>query len=931
MGRQATVSTDPRNPDRTNEPREINATRGDDDGAALRQAAARVGEVLGGRFALQHEIGRGGAGAVFAAFDARVGQRVALKVLHGGLGDPNQLERLRREVRASRPAHPNAVAVFDLFDDGLRRFLTMELVDGRSLKQELTEHGPLSVERTIDVGRQLAAALADLHGKGLVHRDVKPGNVLVTSTGVVKLCDLGLVRSIDRGMTITETEMVVGTPAYMAPEQALAGDRTAASDAYALGLTLFECLAGQVPMQADTAVATLMLRQRSGAPRVRSLRPDSPLWLDRLLRWMLEPAPADRPTTAEVELALSRRRLSRRLRPRPRHLVAAALAGIVLAAAAVGLHAVGRRPAATVEAVGSDVVGRDDRGRELWRVPVDRPDLDLSRVDLDGDGADEVLVAGHRTRTGRELPGELETSEIVILDIAGRVNTRLEPERLIGEWGFHYRLEVNPTLSVLDVDRDGVLEVIANCRQRRYFPTVLLVYWSRWDLWEEVVRHPGSIYGVFPAPPDAPPGLRFVGINNRLAMSMVLGVVELVPPGERRQELSRHESSFDAPPFSGLGRNNRAAWVDYALFRFQQSTSGSSLVSLEEAENGGWEVGIFGGTARLDRFLNPADGPNAGRDLRGERVELFNHLLLVKPGFTSFSAEGVEGVRAAVARSCGGLLADPVYEVVVLDSLACASAQAGDVDGAVAILRPACARLRNDELSFLLANIEALRGDLVSSGRRLRRLMDVGETQRAFFDAPKLAIRIGAEGRDPEMVSSSVSYLQGRSLIDSPRVDLSSTLWAGVRLWWDEASEADTRVESVDYVEEGDAVACLTRWRRGASLAGDVDAMRRFVELNPDAAGIGRAALAAALVGAGRPADAVAECDASVALIEDWAKASFAERQNLELVRAIRTVALLASGDRALARREAERLATELSSNLLPGILVREVLESYPD
>jgi hypothetical protein len=885
-----------------------------------------VGETLSGRFVLQREIGRGGAGTVYAAFDTRVGQQVAVKVLHGGLGDPNQLERLRREVRASRPGHPNAVAVFDLFEDSGRRFLTMELVAGTSLRDELAGGCRLDLERTIEIGRRIAAALADLHGKGLVHRDVKPGNVLLTPEGLTKLCDLGLVRSTSRGMTITETEMVVGTPAYMAPEQALAVDRTPASDVYALGLTLFQCLSGDVPLQDDTAVATLMLRQRSRPPRVRSVRPDCPGWLDRLLRRMLEPVPADRPTAAEVELALRERRLGRRLRPRPRHVVAASLALLVLASAVVGLRAVSLRPAAVVEVVGSDVVGRDERGRELWRVAVNQPRLNLSRADLDGDGADEVLVTGHRARVGRELPSELETSTIVILDIAGRVITRLEPERLIGEWGFRYRLEVNPTLSVLDVDRDGLLEVVANCRQRRYFPAALLVYWPRWDLWEEVVRHPGAIYGVFPAAADAPAGLRFVAINNRLAMSMAVGVLELVPPGARRREPVRYESPLDAPPFSSLGRIGRVAWVDYALFRVDQSVSGSSLVHLEETAGGGWSVGIFGGTARLDRFLNPADGPNAGRDLRRERVELFNHLLSIKPGFTSLSADGVEQVRGALDRSCGRLLADPVYEVVVVDAVARALAHAGDVEGAVASLRPASERLAADELSFLLAGLEALQGDLGSSGRRLRRLMDVGETQRAHFDAPKLAIRVGAEARDADMVSSSVSYLQGRSLTDSPRVDLSSTLWAGVRLWWDEASEADTRVESVDYVEEGDAVACLARWRRGASRPGDVDEMRALAELNPDVAGIGRAALAAALLGAGRPAEAVVECDHSVAMIEDWAKTSFTEHQNLQLVRAIRAVALLAAGDGKLARSEAERLAPELRSDLLPGVLVHEVL-----
>ena len=173
------------------------------------------GALLGGRFSLLRQIGRGGAGTVFSAFDTRVGQKVAVKVLHQDIRDAGQLERLRREVRASRPGHPNAVAVYDLFDDGSRRFLTMELIEGQSVSRKLAEAGSLSVDETIGLGRQIAAALEDLHAKGLVHRDVKPGNVLETPSGAAKLCDMGLVRSTMRGGTITETEMVVGTPAYI--------------------------------------------------------------------------------------------------------------------------------------------------------------------------------------------------------------------------------------------------------------------------------------------------------------------------------------------------------------------------------------------------------------------------------------------------------------------------------------------------------------------------------------------------------------------------------------------------------------------------------------------------------------------------------------------------------------------------------------------
>lgn len=895
-------------------------------GGRSRASAPEVGDSLAGRFVLRREIGRGGAGTVFAAFDTRVGQQVAVKVLHGGLGDQNQLERLRREVRASRPGHPNAVAVFDLFEDSGLRFLTMELVAGRSLREELTGDRRFDVDRTIEIGRQIAAALSDLHEKGLVHRDVKPGNVLLTSAGDAKLCDMGLVRPTARGMTITETEMVVGTPAYMAPEQARALDRTAASDVYALGLTLFQCLSGEVPLQDDTAVATLMLRQRSRPPRLRSVRRDCPSWLDRLIRQMLEPAPADRPTAAGVERALRQQRLGRRLRPRPRHLVAASIAVVAVALTAAGIQALRERPAATVTTAGSDVVGLDDRGREIWRVAVDQPRLNLSRADLDGDGRDEVLVTGHSERTDQRLPGEVRASEIVILNAAGRVVTRVRPEHLIGEWPFRYRLEVNPVATVIDVDGDGVLEVIAACRQRHYFPTVVLLYWPRWEVWDRVLSHPGSIYQVFPPTPEAAPGFRFVGVNNRLAMSMVVGIVDLVPPPDRAGGGTTQSGPLEAPPYSKLMHDRHAGWVDYLPFATQGAMISVGQLRLEDLPGGGLRVREHEVEMRFDRFLNPVGGPNAGRDLRSQRIELFRGLYAMRPGFNSHSPDGIERLRAELVGSCGALLTDPIYEVIFLEGIARAFARAGDLDAATSILRPAADRLGSDDLIHLLANLEAIRGNLATSARRLRRLMDQGESQRAHFDAPKLLIRIAAESGQREIVASSVSYLNGGFRVDTPLADVTTTLWAGVRLWWDETSEADTLVRSVDYAEDGDAVACLARWRRGTSRPGDVDAMRAFVESNPDAAGIGRAALAAALLAEDRTAEAIEACDDAAALLEDWSKTDFAEHQNLELVRALRTLALLASGDRKLAGREAERLADRLEPDLLPGRLVRDVV-----
>jgi len=884
------------------------------------------GALLAGRFSILQQIGRGGAGTVFSAFDTKVGQKVAVKVLHADIREASQLERLRREVRASRPGHPNAVAVYDLFDDGRRRFLTMELIDGRSLNLELADVESLTPKRVIAMGRQVAAALADLHAKGLVHRDVKPGNILSTRDGNAKLCDMGLARSTMRGGTITETEMVVGTPAYMAPEQALAGELTSASDVYALGLTLYQCLTGEVPLQEDTAVATLMLRQRSRPPKVRSGCAECPKWLDRLIRRMLNPAPEERPTAAEVEAALTQQRVRIRLRPRRRHLVAASIIILIAVASVTGMRAFAHRPAHSVEVFGTDVVGLDQDGGELWRQRMDQPKIDVLRADLDGDGSDEVLVVGRNDNILEGLSGVVLHSGILILSASGEVMTRLDPEREIGRWPYRYRLEVTPTLHALDLDGDGWLEVIAICRQRRYFPAEVLVYWPRWNVWDKVLSHPGSIYVVFPLPEGSPPGFRFLGVNNRLAMYAVLGEMWVTPPDRRDAAIKGRPIGRRAPPFGILGSGPSGGLHDYVPLVQQLTFQGQASRVVENNPEGGLSLTALNHSIGLDAHLNPVDGPNAGRDLRDMRESYYRLLYDARPGFRTFTAEGIAKIRAEMAAGCGPLLAEPAYEVIFLDTIGRALAWVDDLEGAVELLRPAFERLGDDDLGYRLASLEAITGDLDSASSWLRILMDQGRTRRSGFDAPQLMLRVAIEGRDVELFSAAVSFLTGLFRDAPERLEVRAAMWAGARLWWDETSEADTRVRSTDYAEDGDAVACLARWRRGETRVADDEAMRLFIDNNPDAAGIGRSALAAALLGNGMTAEAIEECDRVVTLLGDWSKDDFREYQNLKLVRAIRAVALLQSGDRELARREALRLAKDFDPNLLPGILVAEVI-----
>jgi eukaryotic-like serine/threonine-protein kinase len=214
-----------------------------------------VGTALAGRYVLEARIGTGGAGVVWRAHDDVLDRRVAVKLLHAELArDPTSAARFRSEATAAaRLTHPNAVVVFDIGRDGDNDYLVMELVDGPDLT-ELLRGQPLPAPVVAHLGRAIAAALGMAHDRGLVHRDVKPGNVLLTPDGVPKVADFGIARAIGDAMTrLTVPGNVMGTARYVAPEQLRDQAVDARADVYALGLVLHEALTGQPPWGDGTA------------------------------------------------------------------------------------------------------------------------------------------------------------------------------------------------------------------------------------------------------------------------------------------------------------------------------------------------------------------------------------------------------------------------------------------------------------------------------------------------------------------------------------------------------------------------------------------------------------------------------------------------------------------------------------------------------
>jgi serine/threonine-protein kinase len=292
-----------------------------------------------GRYELGKVVGRGGMALVYTARDHERGRQVAVKLLADNLSaDPDLRQRFRREAElAERLSHPNVVKVLDAGETDGRAYIVLEYIDGRNLAEELRLNGRLEPERVADLCAQAAAALAHAHEQGLVHRDVKPQNLLLAADGTLKVSDFGIARLVD-GTQLTQVGTVLGTAAYLAPEQAAGEETTGAADVYALGIVLFELLTGEQWAGGDPPPPSLLV-------------PDVPADLDHVVLACVCEDPRDRPTAREVELMLrgelepptqvlarpseAPTTVLRRRRPR-RRLVAAVAACVVALAVALG-------------------------------------------------------------------------------------------------------------------------------------------------------------------------------------------------------------------------------------------------------------------------------------------------------------------------------------------------------------------------------------------------------------------------------------------------------------------------------------------------------------------------------------------------------------------------------------------------------------------
>jgi tRNA A-37 threonylcarbamoyl transferase component Bud32 len=533
------------------------------------------GSEVGKRYEIRSVLGTGGSATVYAAWDRDLKRLVALKALRHDRMSDTALKRFRREVAVARDADSlRLVRVYDVGEAGETVFLTMELVEGESLRQRLGGE-PLDTAEALRIAGEVLHALGDLHRLGIVHRDVKPGNILLGANGLVKLADFGLARHWDGGDTrATETEGLVGTMEYLAPEQALGRPVDARTDLYAFGVVLYELLSGKVPFSSESVLGNVVARLREKAPDVRRAKPSVPVWLAAVVARTLERDPENRYASAGDVLAdLEAGRApgtawNRRIRPGPAA-VAAAVIAVGLAGAFLAVRGLpGSAPVPPqFRADGSmGIRAVDGSGKVLWtRSDVVTPET-ITIVRTEGGKGFRIATV---TQPNGLVPVNDETRAISFLDpSSGRVT---ESHRLVNG-AFHFtdfsdRFWIS-SVKAVDLEGDGDDEVVAAFLHNPYFPSYAVLFEPRSGASRVVLASSGHarLAGAFDLDGDGRRELVFDGPNNRMGWMSGVAAVRVpplvVPYG------GRIDGSLPGPvssPDTHRGQTNATNLLWYAL------------------------------------------------------------------------------------------------------------------------------------------------------------------------------------------------------------------------------------------------------------------------------------------------------------------------------------------------------------------------------
>jgi len=260
-----------------------------------------------GKYRVLDRIGKGGMGTVYRAMDEMLHRDVAIKVLNAELNDPEVAKRFRAEaITVARLSHPGIATIYELFEHDGQWLMVMEFVRGETLENMVSRMGPLSAQRSAELVMQSLAALAHAHSMGVVHRDLKPANLMITENGAVKVMDFGIAR-VSGSEHLTNAGFMMGTPAYMAPEQVRGGEVDARADLYAMGVVFYRLTSGKLPFKGDTAFAMVQSQVNEPPTPIGTIRADLPSWVDEVITRALAKVPDQRfQSAAEFHEALAR-------------------------------------------------------------------------------------------------------------------------------------------------------------------------------------------------------------------------------------------------------------------------------------------------------------------------------------------------------------------------------------------------------------------------------------------------------------------------------------------------------------------------------------------------------------------------------------------------------------------------------------------------
>lgn len=874
---------------------------------AAESEAGTPGFALPARWQVSRPLGAGGQAEVWLARDRELDEWVAVKVFRGDISDTRR-ERMRREVRLGRSlSHPNLVRVYELIEAGEHLAVAMEWVSEGSLGSCLAA-GPLAIGRVIAVADEALAVLAYLHGRGIVHRDVKPSNLLLDGRGNVRLADLGLVRPLEPGSDLTTTATTVGTPGYMSPEQIRGAELTPASDLYSLGVTLFHLLTGRMPFEGNSGFEIADMHLRRAPPSPRGQRPECPAWLARFVLRLMEKSPGDRwPDATRAQDALRRKRVFASPRFWRRVALGAAAAVALAAAGVTGWRSLRSVPAAA-RVVGTEVVVSDAAGKELWRrdFPGEQPNAVVGDF-FRGGGPQVVVGAG---RLGRPA----EERDLVVFSADGR-----EVER-VASVGGTFR-DYYPDFSdraggcfpmAIDLDGNGRPEIVWNTMHQVWYPSVLGAWNPGAGLKPaQLLVNSGSIHSVAGADVDGDGRNELVvlGLNNPIGWQVFVAIVRARPT-----DTNGYDFGCSPDLVGRWARNGSRAVVAYTPLG-----GAAARVVLVSAGTAGIVLDVDGRRISLDRHGNPGGSPLFGTG-PAARNRLWSELSEACLDIAAGEVEPGRPVASFRARNRLGLQEAPMRRAATL-LLARAMGEAGRHGQSVDLLREGLTEAPDDsDLLLRLGEQLAALGDRHAAAAAFERGSRLHQVGRDPLDATVAGGELAALEGDEDAFGRSgrLWLLANPDAEGSLRRELAA-FWKFCRGEWSDRALDPRETERMLPV-----TAVLRMWARleRGGAAGPVAAEAENEAANPEVREAARLLQAEALVRGGRPAAARGPAEQALAELQRRSRLSVEALCLVGLAERVRGDVAAALGDAAAAKAHwtrAGRLAPRCWFGRLPS------------